>query len=322
MNSRQESAKTHARGVLTIAFGHSSYIGMAKSLGRSLKLHAPYVPTAVVTDSLDPELKKLFADVVPYRREFGSDVRQKLFLPRYSSFDETLFIDSDSLVLTNLDSFWKAFEGKYFGVPGWRVLRKGDKDPYLDVDFILEHFALDRLPKFNGGAYYFTRSPQTTQFFETVEQVLADYKALRFPCFRSDGPNDEAIFSVAMALHGLSATSMGCRGMWTPISSPGSLQLDVVAGTCRFEKEGRVVQPDVVHFAGGYSSCLAYIREREKLRVYMEGGQIPVLGWIRLFVRGASWNGWRKIRTLLKSFLKVDRHQAATSNSAEAADRR
>ncbi len=320
MNSRQESTKTHSRGVLTIAFGHRSYIGMAKSLGQSLKLHAPSVPTAIVTDSFDPELNALYTHVVPYRSEFGSDVRQKLFLTRYSYFDETLFIDSDSLVLTNLDSFWKTFEGKYFGVPGWRILRKGDQDPYVDVDFILKHFTLDKLPKFNGGAYYFTRSPQTTHFFETVEQVLADYKALRFPSFRSDGPNDEAIFSVAMALHGLSATSMGYKKMWTPISCPGSLQLDVVAGARRFEKEGRVVQPDVVHFAGGYSSCLAYIREREKLRVYMEGGRIPILGWIRLFVRGASWDGWRKVRTLLKSFLKVDRHRPAISNSAEALD--
>ncbi len=317
MNSGQ--VKMPSRGVLTIAFGHRSYIAMAKSLGQSLKLHAPALATAIVTDSDDPDLGKFFTHIVPYRSEFGSDVRQKLYLPQYTPFEETLFIDSDSLVLTNLDSFWKAFEGKYFGVPGWRVLRKGEQDPYVDVDFILKHFALDKLPKFNGGAYYFTRSAAANRFFETVEQVLADYKALRFPDFRNDGPNDEAIFAVAMALHGLSATSMGCTGMWTPISSPGPLQLDAVAGTCRFEKEGRLVLPDVVHFAGGYSSCYAYMRERERLRVHTEGGLTSPLAWIKLYVRGASWDVWRKLRTLLKPFLKADR-PPSVSNSAEASD--
>lgn len=320
MNSEKESPRTPSRGVLTIAFGHTSYVGMAKSLGQSLKLHAPSLPTAIVTDSLDPELRQFFTHIIPYRSEFGSDVRQKLYLPQYSPFEETLFIDSDSLVLTNLDSFWKAFEGKYFGVPGWRALRKGEQDPYVEVDFILEHFALDKLPKFNGGAYYFTRSAETNRFFETVQQILVDYKALRFPDFRRDGPNDEAIFAVAMALHGLSATSMGCRGMWTPISSPGPMQLDVLAGSCRFEKEGRMVLPDVVHFAGGYSSCYAYMREREKLRVHMQGGWISPFTWIALYVRGASWDGWRKLRTKLKPFLRMDRRRHAAASAAEASD--
>ncbi len=152
--------------------------------------------------------------------------------------------------------FGKVFEGKYFGVPGWRVLRKGERDPYVDVDFILGRFSLEELPKFNGGIYYFTRSPESARLFETAQELLADYKELRFPEFRNDVPADEAILSVAMALHGLSPTSMGRKGMWTPISSRGPLDLDIVLGTCSFEKEGHIVYPDVVHFEAGIAVVL------------------------------------------------------------------
>lgn len=73
-----------SRGVLTMAFGPARYIEMAKTLGRSLQLHSPDTPRAVVTDSSDRELAHLFTSVVPLRPERGSGVAQKLALYEYS----------------------------------------------------------------------------------------------------------------------------------------------------------------------------------------------------------------------------------------------
>lgn len=300
MSSEELGVELSPRGVITLAFGKQRYVDMGKSLGRSLMLNAPNLPRAVVTNSDDPELKELFTHVIPYQPDFGSNVRQKLHLDLYSPFEETLFIDSDCLVLNDLDSFWKAFSGQYFGVPGWRELRKGSTDPYLDVAFILDHFGIEALPKFNGGTYYFRHCKRATHFFDRARELLADSENLRFVQFRQDGPADEAILSVAMALEKLSATSMGTGGMWTPISSRGPLKLDVQHRFCSFEKEGQTVYPDIIHFAGEYASCFAYYRESIKL-MRRFGSKLPSLVEMgKTYIKSAIWECSRSARNTAK----------------------
>lgn len=253
------------RGVLTLAFGSPKYIEMAKSLARSLLLHDPALPRAIVTDSTDPHLASLFTHILPLRREYGSNVRQKLFLDDYTPFDETLFIDSDCLAVRPLDDFWTAFHEVPFGVCGQRTLHAGETDEYLDVDFILGRFHLNGLPKFNGGIYYFKRTLAATALFDTARDLMNQATQLRFTDFRGDGPADEALFSVAMALHGLTVTDMGFGGMWTPIDSSGPLQIDVPGGLCAFTKRGRRLAPHILH-AATFTGSLFYLRECAKLR--------------------------------------------------------
>jgi hypothetical protein len=256
-------------GILTLAFGRPKYIEMAKALAHSLMLHDPGLERAVVTDSDDPELRTLFTTVIPYRKEYGSNVRQKMHLDLYSPFEETLFIDSDCLVLRPLDPIWAAFKDADFGATANRTtLRKGDKDEYMDVDFILGRFKLTGIPKFNGGLYYFKR--RSDEVFETARMLLNDYVALRFTDFRNDGPADEALYQVAMSCHGLESTDMGKGGMWTPIMAQGPVEIDVVKGLCRFTKiigkppVPRLVEPDIMHFAT-FTDSVMYRRECLKL---------------------------------------------------------
>lgn len=259
------STSTCSRGILTLAFGSPKYIEMAKSLARSLLLHDPTLPRAIVTDSTDPELATLFAHVLPLRREYGSNVRQKLFLDDYTPFDETLFIDSDSLAVRPLHDFWAAFQQVPFGVCGQRTLYAGESDEYLDVNFILRRFHLTGLPKFNGGIYYFKSTLEAVTLFDTARDLMNHATELRFTDFRGDGPADEALFSVAMAIHGLTVTDMGLGGMWTPIDATTRLRIDVPKGLCSFTKRGRRLAPHILH-AATFTESLFYLRECFKLR--------------------------------------------------------
>ena len=225
----------HSRGVITLAYGPERFIEQARSLGHSLQVHAPELPRALITDSKNPEVLRQFTEVIPCRPEYGSGVRQKLSLDRYSPYEETLFIDSDCLVLGNLDAFWSTFAGQSFGVPGFRYLYKGSTDPYMDVDHALQHLKRTKIPKFNGGTYYFNRSAQAAEFFRTARNVLDDWRALRLREFRRDGPGDEAVYALALAIHNLGPTSMGAGGMWTPVGYKGPLLLDALRGTCSFK---------------------------------------------------------------------------------------
>ena len=253
-----------------------------------------------MTDSCDEELRSIFTNVIPLCPDFGSGVRQKLHLDHYSSYEETLFIDSDCLVLGNLNAFWECFAGQYFGVFGYRYLRKGSVDPYVDVDYVLDHLGVSALPKFNGGTYYFTRTPEAAAFFERARKVMNDWRELRLAPFRRDGPNDEAVYSVAMAMHNVSPTYMGSGGMWTPCGYRGKLRLNAIEGTCSFEKEGEIRAPEVIHFPGEYMYCFPYVRERARVRRQVLGSNAGTASLARAYVVSVLWQCSRRSEGLSK----------------------
>jgi hypothetical protein len=290
----------HKRGIITLAYGPSRFVEQARSLAHSLQLHAPHLRRTLITDSNDPTIVKLFTDVIAYRPEYGSGVRQKIFLDQYSPYEETLFIDSDCLVLGNLDSFWTAFAGQTFGVPGYRFLERGSVDPYLDVDHVLDVLHVTRLPKFNGGTYYFTCSPQTRDFFDTARKTLDDWRSLGLREFRRNGPPDEAIYSIAMAIHGIAPIWMGPGGMWTPVGYKGPLHLDAMRGTSSFQKEDMMLSPEVIHFPGEYAYSFAYARERARLRVRVEGRKTPILSRAGALAKSLLWQSSRQYSGLSK----------------------
>jgi hypothetical protein len=271
------------RGVLTLAFGKPMFLDLAKALGRSLRLHDPDVPRAVVTDSSDPELLSLFDIKVDHNPKFGSDVGQKMFLDRYSPFAETLFIDSDCLVIHRLDPFWAAFKENDFGACGRRILRAGERDEFVDVDRVMKHFGLEGLPKFNGGIYYFKKNLAASAVFETARGLIGRAGELGFRTFRGGGLADEALYSVAMALHGIPLTDMAPGGMWTPLNATSPLVIDTVRGECRFAKAGERVTPDIMHFTS-MTDSFTYLRECRKLEKLdtSEGKLSSNLPWAEL----------------------------------------
>jgi hypothetical protein len=289
-----------SQGVITLAYGNARYVEQARSLAHSLQLHAPHLPRTLITDSKNPEIRGLFTDVIPYRPEYGSGVRQKLFLDCYSPYEQTLFIDSDCLVLGNLEAFWSAFADQYFGVPGHKYLYKGSTHPSLDLNYVLETFQLKAIPKFNGGTYYFNRSPEATEFFETVRDILDKWRTFRICDFRRGGPNDEDVYALAMAVHHIGPTSMGSGGMWTPIGYKGPLLLDALRGTCSFEKEGMKLSPEIIHFPWEYANSFVYARERAKLRAHVEGKETSMSSLGSSFATSVLWHCRRRLRGLSK----------------------
>jgi hypothetical protein len=295
---------SNKRGVVTIALGKPRFIEMAKWLGMSLRLNAPDLPAAVLTDSSDPELSTLFTHVVPYRPEMGKYMEPKFHLDRFSPFDESFYTDSDCLVLNDLGAFFDVFKGHYFGIPGWRYLSRDDSDAAVDVPFVLDHFGIEALPKFNGGCYYFRRCAEATAFFDTARKLLADAETLRIGFYPGGGFSDEPLFALALALHGLRLTPTGTRGAWTPLNSRGPIHLDVLAGTCHFWKEGVVVHPDIVHFPAGYRECYAYPREVWKLKRQFGSTVPPFAERANTFVKSMAWRMMLEAKNQAKRVLR------------------
>jgi hypothetical protein len=274
------------RGLITIALGSPTYIRMAKDLALSARLHAPHLRRAVVSDSEDRELRELFHDVIPARPELGDPLFQKLWLELYAPYDETLFIDSDSLIAGSLDHIWTACHATDVGYVGER---KTSGTWYrADIAEVCRACKISWLATLNSGLLFIRRGPAAAAIFASARAAMDRYEELGFEPFRQTR-TDEVGFALAFSQHGIAPIAdPDGRTMRTPIGIDGPMRVDVLRGYCRFVKHGQPVSPSVVHFAT-WQYHPVYYRERAKLRLYFSNRLA------RLLARpGATYVYWRE----------------------------
>jgi hypothetical protein len=249
------------RGILTLAHGEPRYYRMAKYLARSLDQHSRAFPRAIVTDSQDDALLGLYDRTVPLRADYGRGFAQKLFLDAYSPFEETLFIDADSLNVRNLQAVWHYFSSVSFSIMGVTIR---DGHWYADVGRLLATLQLDHFPYFNSGAIYFRDDDRSRAVFREARGLAAQYDQLGLARSRGEAA-DEPLFAIGMARHGIEALEDGGAIMRTPIGMVGRMRINVLEGCCSFMKGAAHVAPAIAHFAGPWAEGFYYKRECLKL---------------------------------------------------------
>jgi hypothetical protein len=259
-----------SRGILTMAYGGRRYRDQAVTLARSLDRWSPGIPRAVITDASDRRLRGLYDQCIALDPSRGPKLAHKLWLPDYSPFEETLFIDADCLVVRNLEFLWELFGGLAVGAVGEDHARDGHW--FGDVARRCDRFGLDSMPAFNGGLYYFRRSAETDLVFADARRLASSYEELGFARLRNGSIADEPLLSVAMARspHAAMVHDDG-RAMRTPLGIRGRLHVDVLHGVGRFVKRDRTVEPAIIHFCSYWTRRFEYRRERLKLTLTARG---------------------------------------------------
>ncbi len=137
-----------AGGILTIATGPRRYAHFALALARSLDLHEPDIPRAVLTDHYGTFLRPAFDRVIPLQPEWGAGVEQKLRMDMFSPFAETLFIDCDCLVYRPLGAVLAAVRNTTgFGAIGSRYADSTTGHYAVrDLARLVEVTGVDRFP--------------------------------------------------------------------------------------------------------------------------------------------------------------------------------
>ena len=170
------------------------------NLLHSYRLHSSnQYPFAIICDK-ENEVTKEFDDVIVMENALCSCV-DKVVLPDYLPYDETIFIDADCLVYGDIDNYWDSFSEatsfSAFGsvcpddsLYGW--FKKDEVGDYSD--------SIRFIPEFNGGVYYLRKSEELEAFAVTAKDILQNYRDYRFRQFTK--PADEPIFALAMAVHG------------------------------------------------------------------------------------------------------------------------
>lgn len=292
------------RGMLCIGYGSAKYLEGVKALGRSFRLHNPGVPMAVVTDSHDPELLRLFDHRVEMVKAWGQAMHQKLHVDYYTPFRQTLYIDADCLVNRRVDDLFEVLgkaNGGAFGIGGWDY---ASGTWYVDVGALCGRLGVKSIPKFNSGVFVFDKE-RARSFFAAARYLIDAEDELPFPATHGGERSDELPISVAMVQHGWRAVTGGGyeRAMWTTIDAGyRRAELDVLRGVCRVWRDGPEVAegPAVSHFLAYAHAGQLYRRETMKLRLLDRGWP----GWVLSWVVGPASDVWHGIRVGVKGGLR------------------
>lgn len=265
----------HADGIITIAGGAAKYVDQAIALLRSVRVHRPGLPVALVTDEAGLSVLPggLFDEVILAKPEHGNPLRQKLCLDQLSPFARTLFIDSDCLVsgdpaplferLGNADSDDSV---EPIGVTAsWET----DQAWYMQPEVWRDKLGVDSYPVLSSGCLAFRSGPEADRFFEVCRECYDElYEPWGVPMthrFASDEP------AVAGAL-----VRMGYRGwakdqaLHCTTVTPGihGCTLDILSGKAQWLRpEGGSVNALISHFINSYDS-FEYLRERIRLQIW------------------------------------------------------
>lgn len=257
------------RGFITVAFGPQEYIDNAVALARSLKLSGATSPIALVTDR-PPEAFDQFDQVIRVEDAAALGLLTKLRINEYSPYDETVFIDSDCLVVRSPEFLWERFGRHSFTMVG---IEKEDGEWYgADIAELRDHFAIDGpLPQFNSGLIYWRDDETSRAVFAYAQSLWHDYENLGLRAFREEQRRgDEPLFSIAMAVEGAVVELDDGTMMNTPVGLRGRMLVDLTSKQSQFRKGSRWVSPAIVHFCGDFRHGGTYRREAEYLRLLAE----------------------------------------------------
>jgi hypothetical protein len=286
-------------GIITIAQGEKRYVEMAKALALSLIKTNPEIKRGVITDAAQQEFNGLYDIYIPYNESYGKGLSQKLYLDKYSPFEETLFIDADCLVVKSLNKMLTLCRNYPFVIFGGPI---STGVWYMDVAAMCSKFNLSSIPLFNGGTYYFKNGSTTTHIYDKARELKENYTENGFEIFRGS-INEEPLIALAMAINNTEAVEDDGIGMRTPIGILGPLQIDVLNNKCHFNKEGEMVEPAIMHFSGAYSAAFHYKREVAKLKI---AHSLPFLSnKLISFIINLTFNATYATYVFFKRILKV-----------------
>ena len=206
-------------GIVIVALGYSIYGKMAFNLAMSLKTNDPDCRIAVLCN--DTALLHLRACHLKYfdylikvpatdytingQTQFQ---RVKLKVYDYTPFDNTIYMDADSLWCPNRKVAWLFGElanveyttmpGGYYDIERKQMINQsytfwGDRQKIIDY-----HKLTGKFYQTQSTFFYFKKTERIKQFFETALQVYDDQKA---PSNKwANGKPDEYCFNVAGSL--------------------------------------------------------------------------------------------------------------------------
>jgi len=251
------------KGIITLAVG-KKYNRQAKYLARSCILHCPSLPRAIITDDC-AYFKGLYDVVIQYTADMGNPFEVKLKLHLFTPFPETLFLDSDTLVYSDLRFMWECFDENSIVYTG-NCVTAGEW--YVNISQVLKHFNINWLPVFNSGIFLFKKDKNSAEIMNYAAKLYKNHDGIEVPYFRGKMLPDEPFFSIALAKFNQTPATNNYGRFGCSLIDAKRVKLNVTKGIAIFAKYDETVFPAIVHFVGGFIGRYFYFTEKLRLKFY------------------------------------------------------
>jgi len=169
----------------------------------------------------------------------------KLHIEELTEFEETIFIDADSLIIRDFSFLWDSFRlnGSEVSVIGER--RFSDHDSNFFKSGTLEKYNINYWPSFNGGVYYLKKSLGAEKVFKDAMHFLDTYLDDGMKLFNGE-KGDEPVMALSMAVNGMNPVAISDVMYCTPGMT--NLKIDIFKKICSFYKYQQCVSPCIFHW--------------------------------------------------------------------------
>lgn len=183
------------QGYITIATKSKgdTQIKQAVALATSLKLVDPDREFCLITDKFESVPKKYedaFDSIVelPYGNYDPTEDIMINAWQMYAStpFDETIYLDRRSLVLSNLDDIWDNITLNDLVFPAESENFRGD---CTDLKYRYNVHKKNNIPTYRTEVFYFNKSERPEQFFKMFDVVLKEFRRVYIKFIEENRPS-------------------------------------------------------------------------------------------------------------------------------------
>lgn len=258
------------KGFVTIATGQERYYEIARNLLRSYRMFSSeQCPFAIICDRENIYTEEFDEAIVLEKAH--CNYLDKLQLYDYLPYDETIFIDADSLAYGDLDAWWTIFkEADDFSLFGyaWTDLNAGRgwfvpsglKEYQNQVSFI---------PDFNGGIYYMRKSETCKEVFRLANYFAEHYSEYQFNGFTT--PADEPCLALAMTVQNCHPLDI-LEGGFAFAPSRKQIDLDIAIPLAVYHRnENQEYNVKMIHWSNYRTKLALYRFEVAKMNRLLDG---------------------------------------------------
>lgn len=226
-----------SQGYLTLATGDRQFFDAAANVALSIRLNDPGRPVSLLCDDaakLTDEEKALFDRIiVALPGTLGVGCAGKLDVPEFLPYGETMFLDSDCLIVKkDMDRHWKKLGVQCFNVAGEKMSR-GTWYTF-EIEEVCRALDLPYMVRMNSGVMYFHKGPELDRFMTTVNDLRENAQDALFVQHRDMNAQiaDEPVWGAAMGRlamepavytaeegHLMVTTYMSRRIMYDPVTN-------------------------------------------------------------------------------------------------------
>ena len=280
-----------SKGYITLAVGNEYYYYLAKNLAMSYAYNRPdegYIPMAVITDKAGKKyLSDYFDDIIIAGSDLSAKDKQKGFnlklrIYDHTPYDETIFIDSDSLIFKNPDFLFDWFElnGSEVSVIGKRISASSEytRRTCFFSEQAIKDYKLLEYPSFNGGVYYFKKSDKAKECLDFAKEVMAPHYdecgMIRF----NGKKGDEPAYALAMAVYEMHPVSDkdGCAMKFNN-RNVTSRDMSILSHKCKIVQSGEEFDPAILHISTINTYRTYYRKEVAALEAHFTGKEPSAL---------------------------------------------